>query len=232
MNHKLITLCTIVPTFLALTGTGLGLWVFRENIAEKNIEISMELEPALVTSNFKAEWVSKKLTLDDSHKYMSGMIIQLSMNVEYLKGYLKTSNSSGEITSADVNGNINLSLNYTVSCTISKRESTLPCLTEFIKMTKVEEIIDSEGSKNVVNDQYKENDPDDLTKGTHIDLAKSITINTSSATQNTPIAIISPYFSYIKKASNTQEYSDMKKSINNSLFTFTFTLNSVEEKTA
>ena len=81
MNHKLITLCTIVPTFLALTGTGLGLWVFRENIAEKNIKISMEVEPALVTSNFKAEWVSKKLTLDDSHKYMSGMIIKLSMSV-------------------------------------------------------------------------------------------------------------------------------------------------------
>lgn len=232
MNHKLITLCTIVPTFLALTGTGLGLWVFRENIAEKNIEISMEVEPALVTSNFKAEWVSKKLTLDDSHKYMSGMIIQLSMNVEYLKGYLKTSDpdTSGEIPSGTAD--IELSLNYTVSCTISKIDASLPCLNEFIKMTKVEEIIDSEGSKNVVNDQYKENDPDDLTKGTHIDLAKSITINTSSATQNTPIAIISPYFSYIKKASNTQEYSDMKKSINNSLFTFTFTLNSVEEKTA
>ena len=230
MNHKLITLCTIVPTFLALTGTGLGLWVFRENIAEKNIKISMEVEPALVTSNFKAEWVSKKLTLDDSHKYMSGMIIKLSIDLEYLKGYLKTSNSSGEITSADVNGNINLSLNYTVSCTISKRESTLPCLNEFIKMTKVEEII--EGSENVVNDQYKENDPNDLTKGTHIDLAKSITFNTTSPTQTQAISTISPYFSYIKKASNTQEYSDMKKSIDNSLFTFTFTLNSVEEKTA
>ena len=162
MNHKLITLCTIVPTFLALTGTGLGLWVFRENIAEKNIKISMEVEPALVTSNFKAEWVSKKLTLDDSHKYMSGMIIKLSVDLEYLKGYLKTSDSSGEITSADVNGNINLSLNYTVSCTISKRESTLPCLNEFIKMTKVEEII--EGSENVVNDQYEENDLNDLQK--------------------------------------------------------------------
>lgn len=230
MNRKLITLCTIVPTFLALTGTGLGLWVFRENIEEKNIEISMEVEPALVTSNFKAEWVSKKLTLDDSHKYMSGMIIKLSMSVEYLKGYLKKPDSSGEIPSGTTD--IELSLNYTVSCTISKINSDDPCLNEFIKMTKVEEIIDSEGLKNVVNDQYKENDPSDTTKGTHIDLAKSITINTSSATQNAPIAIISPYFSYIKKASNTQEYSDMKKSINNSLFTFTFTLNSVEEKTA
>lgn len=227
MNHKLITLCTIVPTFLALTGTGLGLWVFRENIAEKNIKISMEVEPALVTSNFKAEWVSKKLTLDDSHKYMSGMIIKLSVDLEYLKGYLKASDSSGEITSADDSGNINLSLNYTVSCTISKRDSTLPCLNEFIKMTKVEEII--EGSENVVNDQYEEND---LTKGTHIDLAKSITFNTASPTKPQAISTISPYFSYIKKASNTQEYSDMKKSIDNSLFTFTFTLNSVEEKTA
>ena len=227
MNRKLITLCTIVPTFLALTGTGLGLWVFRENIAEKNIKISMEVEPALVTSNFKAEWVSKKLTLDDSHKHMSGMIIKISVDLEYLKGYLKTSDSNGEITSADVYGNINLSLNYTVSCTISKRDSTLPCLNEFIKMTKVEEII--EGSENVVNDQYEEND---LTKGTHIDLAKSITFNTASPTQTQAISTISPYFSYIKKASNTQEYSDMKKSINNSLFTFTFTLNSVEEKTA
>ena len=230
MNHKLITLCTIVPTFLALTGTGLGLWVFRENIAEKNIEISMELEPALVTSNFKAEWVSKKLTLDDSHKYMSGMIIKLSMNVEYLKGYLKTSDpdTSGEIPSGTAD--IELSLNYTVSCTISKIDASLPCLNEFIKMTKVEEII--EGSENVVNDQYKENYPNDLTKGTHIDLAKSITFNTTSPTQTKSISTISPYFSYIKKASNTQEYSDMKKSIDNSLFTFTFTLNSVEEKTA
>ena len=97
-------------------------------------------------------------------------------------------------------------------------------------MTKVEEII--EDSENVVNDQYEENDLNDLTKGTHIDLAKSITFNTASPTKPQAISTISPYFSYIKKASNTQEYSDMKKSIDNSLFTFTFTLNSVEEKTA
>ncbi|MDD7213626.1 MAG: hypothetical protein SPG94_04170, partial [Candidatus Enterosoma sp.] len=164
----------------------------------------------------------------DSHKYMSGMIIKLSVDLEYLKGYLKTSDSSGEIPSGTAD--IELSLNYTVSCTISKIDASLPCLNEFIKMTKVEEII--EGSENVVNDQYVENDLNDLTKGTHIDLAKSITFNTTSPTQTKSISTISPYFSYIKKASNTQEYSDMKKSIDNSLFTFTFTLNSVEEKTA
>ena len=91
-----------------------------------------------------------------------------------------------------------------------------PYLYEIIKMTKVEEIIDSEGLKNVVNDQYKENDHSDTTKGTHIDLAKSITINTSSATQNAPIAIISPYFSYIKKASKVYTTIELNEFIENS----------------
>ena len=107
-----------------------------------------------------------------------------------------------------------------------------PRILEIKEHTTLREIIDSEGLKNVVNDQYKENYPSDTTKGTHIDLAKSITFDTASPTQTQAISTISPYFSYIKKASNTQEYSDMKKSIDNSLFTFTFTLNSVEEKTA
>ena len=68
MNHKLITLCTIVPTFLALTGTGLGLWVFRENIAEKNIEVIKWIDKNYTIGRLYAAWgtnIEKKAYLVD-----------------------------------------------------------------------------------------------------------------------------------------------------------------------
>ena len=52
MKKNLLAVLLPVVAGVALSGTGFGLWVFKDNIKSKTIGASMQLEPAF---NFKVE---------------------------------------------------------------------------------------------------------------------------------------------------------------------------------
>ena len=73
MKKNLLAVLLPVVAGVALSGTGFGLWVFKDNIASKTIGASMQLEPAF---NFKENSMTATLTVaNENDTSTTGMIV-------------------------------------------------------------------------------------------------------------------------------------------------------------
>ena len=73
MKKNLLAVLLPVVAGVALSGTGFGLWVFKDNIKSKTIGASMQLEPAF---NFKENSMTAELTVaNEKDTSTTGMIV-------------------------------------------------------------------------------------------------------------------------------------------------------------
>lgn len=221
LRSKLARLLTLIAIVFAFTGTGFGIWVFKDvNMASKDATAGIQVEAAMVVNDLKAEFVSMRLVLDDTRKDMSGMSIKLTTSVDYTEGYNDTTGDT-----------LNVYLLYDVSCYITPIDANEDYLGKYLTLSKVD--LKHEGAE--TDSVQVASDPDNTITIDGVEYYNPIyTIQRklsytrgsdgkfSISDDNTMIATLFPYFSYTKFVTNNEEYNAMKKSINNSRFNFTF----------
>ena len=95
MKKNLLAVLLPVVAGVALSGTGFGLWIFKENVTEKSIGASMELQPAIniqdnmnvtlsVTNSVLADSEEhKKMIFDEDYKNGGFWEVTLSVSITY-----------------------------------------------------------------------------------------------------------------------------------------------------
>lgn len=95
MKKNLLAVLLPVVAGVALSGTGFGLWVFKENVDAKSIGASMELQPAININNDMSVILSvknsetsdqaqdKKMIFDEEYKNTGYWEVTLSVSITY-----------------------------------------------------------------------------------------------------------------------------------------------------
>ena len=112
MKKNLLAVLLPVVAGVALSGTGFGLWVFKENVDAKSIGASMELQPAININNDMSVTLSvtnsvpadseehTKMIFDEDYKDSGFWEVTLSVSITYEK-------LTGELAKYDTNTNPN-----------------------------------------------------------------------------------------------------------------------------
>ncbi|MDY5322092.1 MAG: hypothetical protein SPG76_00050 [Candidatus Enterosoma sp.] len=109
MKKNLLAVLLPVVAGVALSGTGFGLWVFKENVDAKSIGASMELQPAININNDMSVTLSVKnsetsdqaqdetMIFDEEYKTNGSWEVTLSVSITYeqLTGELANYGTSG-----------------------------------------------------------------------------------------------------------------------------------------
>lgn len=112
MKKNLLAVLLPVVAGVALSGTGFGLWVFKDNIASKTIGASMQLEPAfnfkensmtatLEVANIKDTTITDKIVFDEDYKNVTDpwkVTVKVSIVLQELLGKLMTANNGDTVT--------------------------------------------------------------------------------------------------------------------------------------
>ena len=95
MKKNLLAVLLPVVAGVALSGTGFGLWVFKENVDAKSIGASMELQPAININNDMTVTLKvdnsveadsgehTKMIFDEEYKTTGSWTVTLSVSITY-----------------------------------------------------------------------------------------------------------------------------------------------------
>ena len=117
MKKNLLAVLLPVVAGVALSGTGFGLWVFKDNIKSKTIGASMQLEPAfnfkensmtaeLTVANEKDTLIADKIVFDEDYKDLTNpwkVTVHVEIVLEELLGKLMTAGTGDPVTYAPTN---------------------------------------------------------------------------------------------------------------------------------
>ena len=117
MKKNLLAVLLPVVAGVALSGTGFGLWVFKDNIESKTIGASMQLEPAfnfkensmtatLTVANEKDTSTTGMIVFDEDYKNLTNpwkVTVHVEIVLEELLGKLMTAGTGDPVTYAPTN---------------------------------------------------------------------------------------------------------------------------------
>lgn len=215
-KHRLSRTIVIASLFTALVGTGFGVWVFVNLDNKTTKEVDLTLEPAVVANNLNVQLKSKRLVIDDNNENMYGMDMEVSYDIDYHGGTYDYPTGT----------KIPFEITYTMSCYISRIDESKPCLNYYIKLSEVQ-------AKDDVNGEFtkstSELDRVETIDGITYDcpeftLTRKFTYTVGTSEKTNVVGLLFPYFTYKNKPTNQTEYDELRTSIGNSQFNFTYTL--------
>ena len=155
MKKNLLAVLLPVVAGVALSGTGFGLWVFKDNIELKTIGASMQLEPAFnfmqnsMTATLKVantnDLSEDKIVFDEEDKNATDpwkVTVKVSIVLEELYGKLMTANNGNSVSYTDEDVVKFTELQDKLATHKIKVTQTLTGITDYISV-KAESIVET-----------------------------------------------------------------------------------------